>query len=499
MAVALKAAFAEEEAQHEWPAQVANGDETNLPNYIGNYSKGLPHDDVGEVDRTAYRHMLRALAMESIDELERVPLDSQGGRKFTNPLAGLSFDPVGRDGRAFTLSPAPTFDSAQAAGEMAELYCMALCRDVPFIHFDDNELTATAASRLSQFSDFRGPKAAGQVTPASLFRGFAPRDLVGPYVSQFLLKDVQFGTIRFAQRQDTVEPNRDYMRTFPTWLRVQRGWDRSLPNEARDFQNPRHIRTPRDIAHYVHFDALYEAFLNACLILLDTGVAVDGGNPYAWSRNQIGFGTFGGPHILTLVTEVATRALQTVWYQKWFVHRRLRPEAFGGRVDNHLSGRRRYDRVISEELLRSPILEDVHRRWASYFLPQAFPEGSPTHPSYGAGHATVAGACVTVLKAWFDETAPVANPVQPNVEGSALVPYRGPDADRMTVGGELDKLAGNIAIGRNMAGVHWRSDYTQSIQLGEAVALEILRQQKRFRWESGSFTLTRFDGRTVTV
>jgi hypothetical protein len=35
-------------------------------------------------------------------------------------------------------------------------------------------------------------------------------------------------------------------------------------------------------------------------------------------------------------------------------------------------------------------------------LPMAFQEGSPMHPSYGAGHATVAGACVTILKAFFD-------------------------------------------------------------------------------------------------
>ncbi len=33
-------------------------------------------------------------------------------------------------------------------------------------------------------------------------------------------------------------------------------------------------------------------------------------------------------------------------------------------------------------------------------LPMAFQEGSPMHPSYGAGHATVAGACVTILKAY---------------------------------------------------------------------------------------------------
>jgi len=42
--------------------------------------------------------------------------------------------------------------------------------------------------------------------------------------------------------------------------------------------------------------------------------------------------TFGGPHILGLVAEVTIRALKAVWYQKWFVHRRLRPEEYAGRV-----------------------------------------------------------------------------------------------------------------------------------------------------------------------
>ncbi len=38
------------------------------------------------------------------------------------------------------------------------------------------------------------------------------------------------------------------------------------------------------------------------------------------------------------------------------------------------------------------------------FFPKLFKEGAPAHPSYALGHATVAGACVTVLKAWFDES-----------------------------------------------------------------------------------------------
>jgi hypothetical protein len=141
---------------------------------------------------------------------------------------------------------------------------------------------------------------------------------------------------------------------------------------------------------------------------------------------------------------------------------------------------------------------------ASYLLPMAFPEGSPLHPSYGAGHATVAGACTTILKAWFKEEALIPNPVQPNADGTALEPYTGPDANQLTVGGELNKLASNIAIARDIAGVHWRSDYTESIFLGEAIAISVL-EDMGFTYNENQegffrgFSLTKFDGTKITV
>jgi hypothetical protein len=38
-------------------------------------------------------------------------------------------------------------------------------------------------------------------------------------------------------------------------------------------------------------------------------------------------------------------------------------------------------------------------------------------------------------------------------------------------------LASNIAIRRNMAGVHYRSDYVDSLKLGEQIAISILEDQ----------------------
>lgn len=121
-------------------------------------------------------------------------------------------------------------------------------------------------------------------------------------------------------------------------------------------------------------------------------------------------------------------------------------------------------------------IERIRAKYGSYLLAQAFPEGSPTHPAYGAGHATVAGACVTILKAWFDEDDLIKNPKKPTDDGTMLVDAGGP---QLTVGGELNKVVANIAIGRNWGGVHYRSDYTESILLGEKIQLAFCKN-KRF-------------------
>ena len=418
-----------------------------------------------------------------------------------NPQAGLAFDLEGPDAASLTIPPAPALNSAEIAAEMGELYWMALLRDVPFRNYAADPTVAGAVANLNTFTDFRGPRQGGAVTVDTLFRGSTPGDLTGPYISQFLWLPVVFGTLRTPQLNRTAALNVDYMLDFPTWLNVQNG-----VNQGPDVFDPRRrfIRNLRDLATYVHFDALYEAYLNAALILLDLQAPFDDGNPYRDSATQAGFGTFGGPHILSLVTEVATRALKAIWRQKWFVHRRLRPEAFGGLVHNQVTGAFAYGDALHPEILNAgagSVLAAVNafntaRGHNTFLLPMAFPEGSPVHPAYGAGHATVAGACTTILKAWFDESWVIPNPVQARANGLSLQPWAGVP---LTVGGELNKVCGNISLGRNAAGVHWRTDYTESIRLGEEVAIGVLEEQKLCFNERSSLSLTRFDGTTIRI
>jgi hypothetical protein len=491
------------------PDHVANGDEPRHRiggdlSYIGNYTKGLPHPGgLGHVDPAAYRAMLRALGSGNAADFQAIPLGAPLGarRKLVSPQAGLAFDLEGPDAQALAIPPAPRLDSTEIAAEMAELYWMALARDVAFTDYPADGTVAQAVTSMNTFSDFRGPKVAGNVTVDTLFRGITLGDLTGPYISQFLWLPVTFGTLLFLQLERTAQPGLDYLISFADWLSVQDG---NLA--APDVFDPqrRYIRNLRDLATYVHFDALYEAYLNACLILLGLGAPFDPGNPYRDTTTQDGFATFGGPHILSLVTEVATRALKAVWFEKWYVHRRLRPEAFGGLVHNQVTGAFDYGSALNPEILNTgagSVLAAVEafniaHGQNTFLLPMAFPEGSPLHPAYGAGHATVAGACVTILKAWFDESWVIPNPVIPTPDGLFLLPFVGPD---LTVGGELNKVAANIAIGRNAAGVHWRSDYTESIKLGEEVAIGILQEQKLCFNESSSLTLTKFDGTSITI
>src|SRR5256714_14396179 len=110
---------------------------------------------------------------------------------------------------------------------------------------------------------------------------------------------------------------------------------------------------------------------------------------------------------------------------------------------------------VSDTVLASKAVQSAFATNNSYFLSQAFPEGSPTHPAYPTGHGTVAGACITVLKFFFDADFVIPNPVVPSNDGQTLLPYTGSDAGQITVGGELNKLANNVSFGHGVhAGIH---------------------------------------------
>ncbi len=596
--IAAELAYARPYAKH-----TSNGEEYRYrhggvgqgkPTFLATFTKGLPHDEHGFLfDSDHYELFVLGIQSGDVRDFERTPLgppDTIGAspqwhsklataanakvRGWESSGAGHTFDLQGPDAQSNTMPPAPRLDSDELIAEMAEVYLMALLRDVPFsqlrdgapAHAEDhkvddalqtlNGLAWFGNGLLPRLGDKERLRRRGQLTRQTLFRGLAPGDNEGPHLSQFLLlgnrgingRDsaqpvtkghISYGAIRIDQRVRVATPGKDYMTTFEQWLDVQngadlRGRESYLPNvqiEHGPETGYRFITTPRDLATYVHYDALYEAYLNACLMLLAIGAPFDPGVPFGASDHldkQQGFAQFGGPHILSLVTEVATRALKAVRYQKFNVHRRARPEAIGGLVNLYkqkgngdlrlapvqplfealdsaiFGGGSLLDAVMAHNAVQNLEADRHHDASAdqpSCLLPMAFPEGSPMHPSYGAGHATVAGACVTILKAFFDHGYPISDALggvwEAAQDGSSLLEVA--DAPTLTVEGELNKLAANIAIGRDWAGVHYYTDYIESLRLGEQIALGVLEEQRLTYSENFSMTVPLFDGGTIRI
>jgi hypothetical protein len=486
---------AQSELSVRTPNEVTNGDEQRFPNFIGNYSKGLAHNGIGEVLPSSYASLLRAVNSGRSALFDQIQMG--GTAPLIDPQCGLAFDLEGTDSHQLVIGTPPSVASQQMADTATENYWMALCRDVNFTQYGQEPLTQAAIAELNSLSAFRGPK---PVTPQTLFRGFTAGDAIGPYVSQFLLTPFNYGAVPITQLLTTYVPGVDYMTDQASWLAVQNGQGPFGSSQADP--NPQHMRNGRGLGAYVHLDVLFEAYFNACLVLVDQAAPLDANNPYIGSRNQTGFGTFGSPHLKTLVAEVSQRALKAVWYQKWFVHRHLRPEEYGGLV--HMTKTKQANHPLHHDVLNSEAVARVFAKHNSYFLPHAFPEGCPQHPSYGQGHSTVAGACATIVKAWFDDQAPLVSIPgitisQSSEDGFSLVPYTGADGSQLTVGGEMNKLAANIGIGRNHAGVHWRHDYVDSLPLGEAVAIAMLRDMGNC-WNQPfeGFSFTKFDGTRIT-
>lgn len=257
--------------------------------YFANYTKGFLHNEWGEIaDPADYEALLNAIQTQQHQDFEALKLG--GNRKLVNPQAGFGFDMEGADAQAFEIPANPLFASNAAAAEMVELYWMAIARDIYLGDYSSDPQIAAASEELNKLEGYmRSVKA----SPDSIFRGFTSGDLVGPYISQFLLRDIPYGTLCISQKQKTATPQCNYMTTVEEWLCVQNGIDTSVaylpcnPATAGSSHDSfSYIKNLRDLATYVHFDALYEAYLNACLILLGMNAPLSDSNINASGRKN---------------------------------------------------------------------------------------------------------------------------------------------------------------------------------------------------------------------
>jgi hypothetical protein len=484
--------------------------------FSGLYSKGLRQDHPGIPNPASYGAFISEVN-RGIAAGPAVPITPPlfepasgvqlgGTNRENGPQAAFAVQPFGGASPSFHTAVPPTLGDDDYAVELAELYWASLLRDVPFSQFVDppaNPLIKAAVDNLNNnLAHYRGPvDSAGNVTPRLLFRGGLPKDKrqagapayfsdenVGPYVSQLCLVPTNLGAQEIDQKMQTFTAGQDFMVDPGEWFRVQQGLPTS--RQITVDPTPRYMSDGRAFAAFTHQDELYQAYLVAYLVLNTLQLPPNPGSPYNTYVNQKPFGTFGGPDIVGTLGAVARAAINAVWFQKWAVNLRHRPEAGGGLVHLWKTGAAPLPMAAaafsaSFGHILEPALNASSARYSRpgatsnkdkiFLLSQAFPEGSPTHPAYPTGHGAVAGACITVLKFFFDCNRRILNftqPVEPSEDGLDLLPYAQQDAIDMTFNGELHKLAHNISFGHGIhAGIHWRSDTDESLLFGEQVAI----------------------------
>jgi len=480
-----------------------NGDE-NLADKCATYSKCILQDSPGKVNIPAFNAFRNAIDTGSFADFQALTMG--GPRTLNGPMGSYAYAFVGADGSQFGDMDVPTppkLDSDQYATELIELYWCALLRDVAFTGYHKSQIAHHACHELSNSADYQGPTDSGKVTPALLFRGNFHGEEIGPYISQFFLTPTMFGAAPFDQKYVTYKPNIDYMTDLASWFAVQNG----QPTGAANQNDPtlRYLHDGRGLAAFTHVDELYQSYFTAYLVLnsLAAPNRFNPGNPYTGSTTQNGFGTFGGPDISAVLGQVAKLALNSCWYQKWVVHLRHRPESGGGLVHLIKTGAATFDGSPLPRALNSHAVLANFDKYGTYLLSQPFPEGSPSHPAYPTGHGAVGGACITVLKFFFNGDLVLSNPQVPALNGTELEPWNyNPATGKpglLTVNGELHKLAHNVTFGHGLhGGIHWRSDSDVSMQLGEAVAIRFLDDLVCTYAEPINITIAKLDGSTHT-
>lgn len=508
-------------------------------NPVQSFTKLLEHDSQtgmltqsGQENFEKLLHALQTGKQEDFNAIARAP---EVKRLWYNPQAAFSPLLEKLAPKSFNLGAPPALESKEAAADLLELYLMALCRSIPFDQYQTHPTIKLAASVLNQLgSAYKGPKKNKRVDATTIFRGNSPGDLIGPYISQFLLlplfplfptEETNVGAHNLdisICKKDRLVPSlrcNDFGASWDHFIAIQNGL---IPKKFTDTDLSQscmsYLKNGRDLAWAVYTDAAYDVYYYALNVLVGLNFPYSKQFPYRKGilKNENSGSSMGLSDVYCLIASVCTQAYKVCWYYKWRAYMRLRPEAMAGLVHQckinhqnlfHLDESlfKTYNSIDVLELIfenNKALLADGQS--STYLLPLVYPEGSPTHPSYPAAHATIAGACTTILKAFFDEQTPIAAKVDP-VEADPNDPKKlkkvTKNAKQLTVGNELDKLASNIACGRSWAGIHYRSDNLAGLELGQEIAILLLQQHIQTYHEEGfeGFKLTKRNGKRILI
>lgn len=533
-----------------------NGDEKQVPDYATQFTKTLEHDAITGLvtaqGNQSYKQLLAALATGNQSDYNAIVRAPSATTKLANPQASIAFGMAGSDSSLFKLPIFPKINTPEAAALLIEDYLMVLARDVTFsdygtgLNTDANgiggSITNDAAAVLQDLGTaYTGPRnGVGVVDASVVFRGNLYGSLIGPYISQFELLPIKtvfpggIGAQNLPQavfvhnnQQYPIASGREFGVSFADFVAIQNG---AIPKPyvVTDYDpvNKRYIINGRDLASYVHVDVTYEFFYNTAYIIAGLGFPLSTALPYVNGTitNEGPFITMGIADAFSMIGDVSIEALKATWAQKWRANRALRPDAFAGLVQNvKVTGQNPYDlnaslfvphtgidvlaRILAKNTLQAgfPANSLTPLQAATYLLTQTYPEASPTHPTYPSGHAAIAGACITVIKAIYEDTTLLTikfAPVKVNpANAQQLLPLVGEGENLMTIASELDKLAFNIGLGRDWAGIHYRNDALQGVLLGEQVAIKYL-QDRALTYTEQTFkgyVLTKVDGTRVRI
>jgi membrane-associated phospholipid phosphatase len=459
---------------------------TDISNFRALFSKSFPHPDNKTPHAEHYQTLVDGIINKDRQKIVQV---SATCPKLVDVYCTIDNEVMGIYKSTYIIQDAPNLTSEHSAAELLELYGMALSRDVLISEWSTSSIVQNILSHLNLVKDnLHAPLENGNITVKTLFRGPTTGDLIGPYVSQFLYYPVQFGALPVEQKYQIPAPN-DFMKTIPDFLNI---WNGGNPTQTIQKLGVRHLLTIRDCANYIHLDPMWQPFFTAASILLNQKI------PFGYtcsSRTGARFIHLGVIDLYEVLTETTKLAMDTAWVYKW-CHLKARPEEMAYQTHLRLVEGNGLD--FPDSLLTNPLLSEIHQQTGNYLLPQAYPEGSPCHPAYPSGHATIAGAMSTILKAWFDTSRTIKAKI-PNQDGSALVDYmENGQSVFLNIGDELDKLASNCGIFRNFGGIHYRSDL-DGVLIGEMVGIKVLKCLSKRYACNVTFNLKKRDGTTIQI
>jgi membrane-associated phospholipid phosphatase len=401
------------------------------------FSKGF---ESGEAIRDAMRLPAGPGRQAALNKLKR-----RGNIKLVSPQAG-NINEIPEDLLEQVIGNAPQDDGEQMAAHIAEVGALQLLRDVPEESWDPLILGELDKFKLA--------------TPWGFFR--LRGDSIPGYGSKFVDQTVPLGWnntfLWFAAQRSG-----SYGKTQEEHQQLQRGQDLGFQGFGTIASKPENLA---GCASFAHQDQPYLAFLFIACQLAAAKAPLSGLFPIL--PNEVGFVSYGGAvDLQCAIAEVTRIAMQWCWALK-YDRNRARPEelwplAFRGQL--HPSLHAKAPTILSR---------------VGPYLGMRYVEGSPCHPADPSGHATIAGACATLLSAWFQDG-----------------PVTGLNINSLHA--ELRHAAWNLlTLGRMVSGVHFRSDCETGLLVGQRAAIEYLKARKQAE-STGSTTFQGFFNSTIVI